>query len=165
MGACRIGLGYCRAFFYLGQGMWGILWLFDVSVLRFFKTSRGVYWEFLGLRVILLCTTLPTPVVTIIKGLIFPPVVFNIWMKGSYCFFVLLWRYLGIYHSRKWILWILCCLMGFGGMCVWLSIGGPHIHNMSMHVHMLGRHLHSIEHFRIVMSLGWLCWLLAFTGV
>ena len=41
--------------------------------------------------------------------------------------------------------------------------GGPCVHNMlglsqDMHVHVLGRHVHS----GIMMSLGQLCWFLAF---
>ena len=57
-------------------------------------------------------------------------------------------------------------------MGVWLSMGEkePSIHNMlglnlAMHVDMLGRHVHYINHFGIVLSWGLLCWLLTFTRV
>ena len=41
-------------------------------------------------------------------------------------------------------------------MGIWLSMGGPSIHNMSglssaMHLHVLGRHVHCINHVGIVM--------------
>ena len=47
--------------------------------------------------------------------------------------------------------------VGFGGMGVWQSMGAPSIHNMSslsqvMHVHVLGRHVHHINSYGIVMS-------------
>ena len=46
--------------------------------------------------------------------------------------------------------------------------GAPSIHIMSslsraMHVHVLGRHVHCINHTEIVMSWARLCWFLAFT--
>ena len=48
-----------------------------------------------------------------------------------------------------------------GGMAMY---GGPSIHNSwAMHVHLLERHAHCINHSKIVMSWGWLCWLLGFT--
>ena len=55
-------------------------------------------------------------------------------------------------------------------MGVWLSIGAPSIHNMlglsqAMHVHVLGSHVHFIDHSKIVMPWGRLCWLPAFTRV
>ena len=45
---------------------------------------------------------------------------------------------------------------GFGGIGEWLSMGGPRIHNMSsrsqaMHVYVLGRHVHCINHSKIVI--------------
>ena len=42
--------------------------------------------------------------------------------------------------------------------------GGPSINNSwAMHVHLLDMHAHCINHSKIVMSWGWLCWLLGFT--
>ena len=37
--------------------------------------------------------------------------------------------------------------------------------SQTMHIHVLRRHVHCINHSRIVMSWGWLCWLPAFTRV
>ena len=55
--------------------------------------------------------------------------------------------------------------MGLGG---WVIYEGPSIHNMSglsgaIHVHVLGRHVHCINHYGFVMSWRWLCWLPSFT--
>ena len=37
--------------------------------------------------------------------------------------------------------------------------------SQAIHVHVVGRHVHCINHSRIVMGWAWLYWLLAFTRV
>lgn len=63
---------------------------------------------------------------------------------------------------------ILICFFG-GCVCVCVY-APPSICNMSglsktMHVHVLGRHVHYINRFGIVISWSWLCWLPTFTRV
>ena len=56
----RLGLGYCRTFFCLGQGMWGILWRFGVCVSWAFWLRLGVFGGFLK-PIVVVCKQLHAP--------------------------------------------------------------------------------------------------------
>ena len=126
MGPCCLGFGCCWVFATLGQSMGGILWLFDVCV-------SWVCWlleEVLSFyRALSDCLCMAN--MTVIRGLTFPPTIFNIWMKGSYLFFFVFFPYSSIWESIMavhdfyklhgvWWVW---------EMDVWLSMKGPTIHN------------------------------------
>ena len=49
---------------------------------------------------------------------------------------------------------------GFGRMGLWLSMGAPSIHNMLDLSR--AKHVHFNNHYGIVMSWVWLCWLPTF---
>ena len=84
-----------------------------------------------------LSTAPHTPTRMVIRGLTFHPTIFNICTRGSYSFVLLLWQYLGpiitlgeLYLSRY----------NMSGL------------SWAMHVHMLGRHVHRVNHSRVVTS-------------
>ena len=124
MGVGQLGLGCCQAFYYLGQGMWGILWLFHVCVSCVsWLLKRGHFWVSLRLRAIV-CVWLFVPMLDIIRGVNIPSCNFPHLYEGvKFICLVLLWLYLGIYHGSRWILQLLWSLMGLGGW-VYGYLGG-----------------------------------------
>ena len=104
-----LGLGCCWASFYLGQGMWGILRLFDVCVSWVFGLLKGAFWVFLGLCVIV-CVWLLVPMLWHQEGVTFHHGVFNIWTRRSYLFVFCngnIWKSIMAVHykenTKKWL--------------------------------------------------------------
>ena len=94
MGLGRLGFHYCWVFIWFVTKCVRYLWLFNACVSWVFYLSRG-YFGFSRALSACLCTTPDTHVMIIIRGPTFHPDIFNMWMRGHVCLFVLvevLWR-------------------------------------------------------------------------
>ena len=117
VGAHQLGIG-CN---YLGQGIWGILWRFDVCVSRGIGLLKRVIWVFLGFQVIV-CVRLLIPYCEGNQGVNIPSCSINVWMRGR----IYRKSYGNIWESimvvgefykmyRVWWVWGNGCMAIFGG--------------------------------------------------